>query len=250
MPIYQLLHWIRYVRFRIVIILLGQLLWIGWVLLPWDCPAATIVLDPGHGGLDAGAGSGQDLSEKQFTLALAEKVAGLLAANHQIELARTADIEIMPQNRAAVANHIKADLMVSLHAAVAPYCSGRSIAIYYHNDEHLSTASATSGKSRLSETVTGEPVWNKCQIRHRLQSQQAAATIARSLSDHSVFERITVNGVALVTLMGADMPAILIEVGCIHQSTVPTSQILMQQIDAYGRSIAAAIDAVLTDPGP
>ena len=139
-------------RTRFLASLLGFLTLIGLLLLPaLPSQAAVIVLDPGHGGNDSGADRGNKFAEKQFTLALAQKIAALLEARHRVELTRTADVQMAPADRAAVANHLRADLMISLHAAVAPYCSDRTAAVYYHNDERLKIPFGTSSKGMPTE---------------------------------------------------------------------------------------------------
>lgn len=235
-----------------------QLVWLiifplllGWIFLPArHCPAATIVLDPGHGGSDSGAGRDSEFSEKQFTLALAQKIAGLLAPHHRVELTRAADIQMPPSDRAAVANHLQADLMISLHAAVAPYCNRRSATIYYYNDERLAFPSGLSVQGSLTESDTELPAWTMLQVRHHHQSQLLADTIKRSLGATDIFEHVTVSGAPLVALMGADLPAILMEVGCLHPKMALNPQVQNQQLNAIADAIAKAIEAALPDLKP
>ena len=220
---------------------------IGSFFLPaCTVQAALIILDPGHGGSDGGAGGGSAFSEKQFTLALAQQIADRLAAQHRVELTRTSDIHMAPADRAALANHLRADLMVSLHTAVAPYCGNRTAAVYYHNDERLSMPSGTSIQGALAEADTDRPAWAKLQIRHHHQSQYLAATLKQVLGDSQTFDSVTVSGVPLVALMGADLPAVLLEVGCMHPTTVPTPQMLQQQINEYAEIIAKAIQKAVS----
>jgi len=83
------------------------------------CPRATpvLVVDPGHGGEDAGARSAVDPGwEKQFTLDWARRLQSLLATNGwQVFLTRTDDREIALSNRVAFAEDHNADLFLSLH---------------------------------------------------------------------------------------------------------------------------------------
>ena len=233
-------------RSRVLVTLIGFFSLIGPFFLPaCHSHAATIVLDPGHGGSDGGAGSGSDVAEKHFTLALAEKIADRLAARHRVELTRTSDIKMAPADRAAVANHLRADLMISLHAAVAPYCSNRTAAVYYHNDERLWISARTSIQGTLAELDANRPAWARLQVQHQHQSQYLAATIKRSFGDSATFDSVTVSGVPLVTLMGADLPAVLVEVGCIHPAAAPNPQALKQQLNEYAESIAKAIETAL-----
>lgn len=209
--------------------------------------AATIVLDPGHGGIDGGAAGGNNIAEKQFTLTLAKKIAAKLAARHRVELTRTADIALTPADRAAVANHLRADLMISLHAAVAPYCGNRTAALYTHNDERLAMASGTSPQGSQAESDANRPAWNKLQIRHQYQSRKVAATIKGSFVDSGAFDQVTISGVPLVTLMGADLPAVMIEVGCMHPSVSVDSQMVEAQQNDFAESIAIAIETAISE---
>jgi len=92
-------------------------------------PRPVLVLDPGHGGEDAGARSvlGHDW-EKQFTLDWARRVQSLLATNGwEVFLTRDNDRELGLSNRVALADQHRADLFLSLHfnsAAADPSQAG------------------------------------------------------------------------------------------------------------------------------
>jgi N-acetylmuramoyl-L-alanine amidase len=77
----------------------------------------TIVIDPGHGGDDAGAKSVLgDRHEREFTLDWARRLAGLLATNGwQVFLTRSNDTHLSLSNRVALAEQNKAGLFLSLH---------------------------------------------------------------------------------------------------------------------------------------
>lgn len=233
-------------RFSMLFRLIGLLPLIGLFFLPVNClQAATIVLDPGHGGTDGGASDGSGFYEKQFTLALANRVAKRLAARHRVDLTRTSDVEMAPADRTAVPNHLRADLMISLHASVAPYCSNRTAAIFYHNDERLSLTTETFIQGELTELDVDRPAWARLQIQHQRQSQYLATALKKALVDSPTFESVAVGGIPLVALMGADLPAVVIEVGCVLTSAMPDAQALELQLDEYAESIAQAIEAAL-----
>jgi N-acetylmuramoyl-L-alanine amidase len=234
-------------RTRALVTLLGFLSLVGILLLLPALPsqAAVIVLDPGHGGNDSGAGRGSKFAEKQFTLALAQKIAALLEPRHQVELTRSADVQMEPADRAAVANHLRADVMISLHAAVAPHCSDRTAAVYYHNDERLKIPFGTSSQGMPAESDADRPAWNRLQIRHQHQSQKLAGTLEQSLGDSEAFDSVTVSGVPLAPLIGADLPAVLVEVGCMHPAAATNRQTLERQINGYAAALATAIETAL-----
>jgi N-acetylmuramoyl-L-alanine amidase len=72
----------------------------------------TIVIDPGHGGLEIGAKGKFGNLEKDITLTISQKLKGLIEKNlaFRVVLTRDKDIDVSLENRAAVANNIKADL--------------------------------------------------------------------------------------------------------------------------------------------
>jgi hypothetical protein len=135
--------------------------------------------------------------------------------------------------------------MISLHAAVAPYCGNRTAAIYYHIDERVALPPETSIQGALAELDVGRPAWVQLQSRHQRQSQHLAAALKRSLADGPAFDSVTVGGVPLVALMGADLPAVLIEVGCIHAMAASDPQELEHQLNEYAASIVEAIEMAL-----
>jgi len=77
----------------------------------------VLVLDPGHGGEDAGAKSAVEMSwEKEYTLDWARRVqALLLAKGWQVFLTRSNDSEIALSNRVSFAVQHHAEIFLSLH---------------------------------------------------------------------------------------------------------------------------------------
>jgi len=77
----------------------------------------VIVIDPGHGGINAGTlGVGDRRPEKEFTLDWARRLQPLLEQEGwQVILTRTNDVDLALSNRVTVAESRHADLFVSLH---------------------------------------------------------------------------------------------------------------------------------------
>ena len=82
----------------------------------------VVVIDPGHGGLNAGTRSASSkLYEKDFTLDWAQRLAGLLATNGlTVWLTRTNDHDLALSNRVAFADQHHADFFLSLHFNSSP----------------------------------------------------------------------------------------------------------------------------------
>ena len=79
--------------------------------------AGRVVLDPGHGGKDPGAGASSGLAEKTVTLNVALAAAEKLRRRGvSVLLTRTTDRFIELADRAGAANGFHANLFVSIHA--------------------------------------------------------------------------------------------------------------------------------------
>jgi N-acetylmuramoyl-L-alanine amidase len=78
-----------------------------------------IVVDPGHGGVDAGAhGRTTNTPEKQVTLEFCKVLAAKLESSgqHHVIMTRTDDVFIPLDDRADIASKQKAQLLISIHA--------------------------------------------------------------------------------------------------------------------------------------
>jgi N-acetylmuramoyl-L-alanine amidase len=107
----------------------------------------TIVLDPGHGGPDEGV-SGNGLFESEIAFDLASRIEGRLGAlGVTTYLTRSADSSPTDAERAAFANDVGAQVVVSLHhdALKSPAASG--VACFFYG---------SSSPGRMSRSVVGE----------------------------------------------------------------------------------------------
>lgn len=89
------------------------------VEMAWGTPIATaeVALDAGHGGdVETGAQGPNGLVEKDLNLRLAKRTATELRARGiSVVLTRTADYRIPLSTRAAIANQLETELLVSIH---------------------------------------------------------------------------------------------------------------------------------------
>ena len=100
----------------------------------FDAYKRIIVLDPGHGGRESGARGADGTTEKAVALELAQLIAAELQHDYKVTLTRTDDYHVDLDNRTALANHLKADVFVSLHAAGRFVYSTAGPTIFYYQD--------------------------------------------------------------------------------------------------------------------
>ena len=179
----------------------------------FDAYKRMIVLDPGHGGRDIGARGADGTLEKAVAIELAQLIAAQLQRDYKVTLTRTDDYHVDLDNRTALANHLKADLFVSLHTGGSfVYGTAGPIVYYYQSASKLSS---TRGENpTLRGESNGMPIpWDRLQDKYREKSRILAGMIRSRLSTMNSIGNSRVQGAPLAVLQGARMPAILIEVG-------------------------------------
>jgi N-acetylmuramoyl-L-alanine amidase len=211
-------------------------------------PLQTIVIDPGHGGDDAGARGPRGTEEKTIALDVARRLRTLLETRLGIRviLTRDDDRTISLDERAAVANNSKADVFVSLHLNTSPVASVAGAQVYYvrldREGEDVRRAAATEavalqvlgGATRSIDVIQ----WDFAQARH----VEASAVFAGIIEGHLRAAQVRMNArprldAPLRVLTGANMPAALIEMAYLSNGE---QERLVQQ-EAYQSSLAQGL---------
>lgn len=96
----------------------------------------TIVIDAGHGGKDPGASGISGTKEKDFNLAMALRLKALLDKEPQIKvhLTRSDDTFVELDDRAKIANNLKADLFISIHGNAINNATVSGTETYYYSE--------------------------------------------------------------------------------------------------------------------
>ena len=221
-----------------------------------DLPPAgglrAIVIDPGHGGDDAGAKGAQGTLEKTVTLAVARRLKAALEARLGVRvlLTRDGDQTIGSDQRAALANNNKADLFISLHAnaSVRPTVSGAEVFALSLEGYGEQAQRALDGPSETLPVVGGGTreieitPWEMAQARHLDQSTALARAVEAALRERIAMSPRAIQQAPFRVLVGANMPAVLVEMGFLTNATQE------QQLasDAYQNAVTQALlDAIL-----
>jgi N-acetylmuramoyl-L-alanine amidase len=95
----------------------------------------TIVIDPGHGGMESGAKGKFGTLEKDITLAISLKLKSIIERNlaFRVVLTRDKDVEVGLADRAAEANNNNALLFISIHANGSYQKSSRGSETFFLN---------------------------------------------------------------------------------------------------------------------
>ena len=182
----------------------------------------TIMIDPGHGGKDPGAICG-GLKEKDINLRLAKILGKMLKRRgFRVLYTRTKDVFIPLEERTIMANTRGADLFISLHVNAHRNRRVHGVEVYFLNLASSKDAvrvaareNAVSSKKISDLQVILTDLMLNSKIK---ESSVLASKVLRGiLKDTKRYHPVS-NGVReapFYVLMGARMPAILIEIGYI-----------------------------------
>ena len=137
----------------------------GWKFSPDPIPSGNgrlVVIDPGHGGSDAGAISKiNGLVEKDLNLELSKSLrTALVARGWHVRLTRDSDVDVYAPNDSAhdelqarddIANNAGARLFISMHTNSFTSSSLNGTTTYYFNDASYALAQAVH--ARLAATL-------------------------------------------------------------------------------------------------
>lgn len=185
-----------------------------------------IVLDPGHGGKDRGAVSCHGIAEKDITLALAKALKADLEARLgcKVILTRTGDQFLTLEERTRIANEAKADLFISIHANAHLDRNLGGVETFFLNfaqdQESARVAALENAPSRKSMSDL-KALLEKLIFSTRINESAALArqiqrnVVAKLRAKGDKVRDLGVKQAPFRVLLGAQMPAVLIETGFI-----------------------------------
>ena len=195
------------------VIILSLAQQVSYAANPFLNEIKTVVLDPGHGGHDNGVQGPSGTIEKSVALGLAQLIAGRLKKNYKVILTRSDDYWIDIPGRTAVANHLKADLFISIHTGGSFLHQAKGITIFYYKELSGHALETDVDSSKPGNAGNPQAFWDNIQAGHIASSKALAQIMQNNLSSQLKFPKSKIQNADLMVLKGADMPAILIEVG-------------------------------------
>lgn len=205
----------------------------------------TIVLDPGHGGVETGAVGPSGLRESDFVLDLALRTKEKLSKEDiTVILTRTSDEERGLTERAELANELKADLFISIHANAAPTSTLYGIETYA-----VDVASDASAKRVANrENASSEFMMSTFGYGNLLLSLEFSEMVQRNMVTELQKQYPTEDVVDLghktamfSVLVKTKMPAILFEAGFVSNPEEERQLRTAHYRDAMAQALADSI---------
>jgi len=189
----------------------------------------TIVIDPGHGGLETGAKGKFGTLEKDISLDISLKLKAIIERNlaFRVVLTRDKDIDVSLDNRAAIANNNRADFFVSIHANSSYRKEAEGPETFFlsqkaTDEEARRLAYLENTSAELEEGIASDSeeeiqmiLWDMAQKLYLKRSSQLAESIQKELN---VLLRTMNRGIKQApfkVLTGVACPAVLVEVAFI-----------------------------------
>jgi len=216
---------------------------------PVDLPGIrTIVIDPGHGGKEVGAIGPGGLMEKDATLNLCRRLAAALESKlkTRVILTRSDDSVVALDQRTSIANQYKADLFLSVHMNAAIVKGAHGAETYFlsleASDELAKKAAelenaAAGGAPQNPATDLKLILWDLAQQDYLNESSKLAQDIQEEMNRITGVQSRGVKQAPFRVLVGATMPAALVEVAFI---TNPEEEARINS-DAFQKTVVDAL---------
>src|SRR6266481_5324078 len=217
----------------------------------------TVVLDPGHGGIDPGAIGLSGVYEKDLALDAARLVAQQLEATkrYRVVLTRTSDEFVALQDRVARARAADGDLFLSIHADALPDPEMRGASVCTLSEKASDKeAAALAARENKVDLIAGIDL-----SRHAPEDSSILIDLARRETNNQWIQlarRLVTDlgqdvlmlndshlSAGFAVLKAPDIPSALVEMGCLsnreeeHALRTPT----------YRRKVAAGIARSIND---
>jgi N-acetylmuramoyl-L-alanine amidase len=224
-------------------------------------PRRTIVIDPGHGGIDPGADSVSGYHEKEVTLATALALRRVLEATgrYKVVLTRSDDVYLKLRERVTGARAAHGDLFISLHADSAGLDSDKSTrgASIYTLSQTASDAESElyAQRENRADAIGGVDLGDKSDdvagilvdltVRETVnEGNRLAGMLEAALAQGGValLPRAPRRAAGFAVLKAPDIPSVLIEMGYLSDSAEARELASPAHQLKFAKAITAGID--------
>ena len=224
----------------------------------------TVVIDAGHGGKDNGASCCHTKKEKRVTLSVAEKLkAKLEKKGYRVYMTRDDDSFVKLPKRTEFANRKKADIFISIHANAAPNKEVanifKGIEVYYLSPAKSDRAKEAAAKEN-AVMFKGKDFYTKNAYlsllsrekiveSHKLGLDVSEKMLSNIRKSYGKVEDGGVKPANFWVLVGAQMPAVLVETGYITHPKEGDNLMNAYYKSLLAKGIAEGIERYLGNVG-
>jgi N-acetylmuramoyl-L-alanine amidase len=187
----------------------------------------TIIIDPGHGGIDPGATSVNGELEKDIVLAFAQTLKTRLekSGRYRVLMTRDEDEFVTLEDRVAFARAAEADLFMAVHADIVRGASVRGATIYTLSETASDAeAEALASKENRADAVGGVRLTAEngdinsiliglAQRDSANRSAEFAGRLAGEMAKATVMTKKPLRSAGFSVLKSPDVPSVLVELG-------------------------------------
>jgi len=224
--------------------------------IPSPPPPRAVVIDAGHGGEETGAIGPGNVIEKEITLDISSRLSTILARDSAVRpvLTRATDTIVSLDERAAIANHEKAAVFVSIHANSSRAPGAHGSETYYLSLGATDSVSAAvahdeNGSAPATSATPGADLdfilWDMAQSAHLKESAALAESIQNELNTLLHTENSGIKQAPFRVLVGATMPAVLVETAFISNADEAHKLSTPEFRQSIAEAIARAVSSYL-----
>ena len=186
----------------------------------------TVMIDPGHGGIDSGAESLSGIKEKNLTLAFGRELRDRLAREKNIKVLMTRDDDtfLRLSERVRLARQKEADLFISIHADTINQSDIRGATVYTISDKASdAVARAMAERENKSDALAGAVPEEQPEVTDilldltRRETHTFSLSFAEKVINHLQGAVNLINNphrfAGFQVLRAPDVPSVLIEIG-------------------------------------
>lgn len=203
-----------------------RLLILYLLLFGFHAHSKVVLIDPGHGGEECGAVGHLDIKnknkifEKDLSLRLSVKIKEQLSKSTSAYLTRSVDRAVSLQERADLADLVKADLFLSIHFNSSTNNQSHGFELYYlDNNSNVATNKVERAENlnlKGEELIVNQILVDLVVQQTVSHSKQLASSVHKKVSPYVKRNKMTDRGIKpglFYVLALSKRPGLLVEVG-------------------------------------
>lgn len=223
-------------------------------LISFSLSAKVVLIDPGHGGEESGAvghldaRKGRKIFEKDLSLRLGKKLKEELSKYTTTYLTRSLDRAVSLQERADMADVVKADLFISIHFNSSTNAKSHGFELYYLDNNSNAAAEKVEKSENLNlkgeELIVNQILVDLVVQQTVTHSKELAKfvhdRVRPTIKSHAIDDRGIKPGLFYVLAL-SKRPGLLIETGFVSNTNELKKMNTEKYLTEMAKSIAAGV---------